>query len=186
MNLSFHHPWLALSALAFSLCQVTACEDPNKMFQGIWTTNDAYADLDAHFVGTPMLAIGHYGLEMTGLVYFRAGDGEFTSTCPCALIKGDIGGAVDFDDGRVSFTTSCLEAVDPETGAGVFSDASVSWELDLGDEPDPDERTLTGLVSRAGESVQVQFERSLRDVPSEQRMCPPEGWCDGDDCGASR
>ena len=172
-----------ITRLAIVVASVTlvGCEDPNKMFEGVWTTDTVFeSELEGHLVGTPMLAIGHYGLEMTGLVYFRASDGQFTDSCPCALIKGDIAGAVDFDDGRVSFTSACLEtAGSGDAGSVDFSQAQqVSWELTLGDEPDPDERTLTGTVSRAGQSESVVFKRSLREVPDAQRMCPPEGWCE--------
>ena len=165
--------------LAACVVLCTGCEDPNKMFEGVWTTDESFDDLEGQFVGTPMLAIGHFGLDLTGLVYFQADPGKYTQACPCALINRELGPPVDFDARQISFVTSCLEAVDPDEGTSSFSDLSLAWDLTMGDEPDPEERTLSGEVRFGGESIPVHFERIRLDVPEERKQCPPaQGWCD--------
>jgi len=166
--------------LAACVVLCAGCEDPNKMFEGVWTTTQPpHEALEGHFVGKPTLAIVHYGLDLTGLVYFQSGAGEYRQTCPCALVEQDIGDTIDFDGRQISFITSCLQTVDPDDGSANFSNLSLRWHLTMGDEPDLDERTLSGEVRLGDASEPVHFERIRRDVPDERKQCPPaQGWCD--------
>ncbi|MDP6944366.1 MAG: hypothetical protein QF464_09480 [Myxococcota bacterium] len=50
----------ALLALTMMACGCVAggCEDPNKLFEGVWeTTDDAHDALGGQFVGAPTLVI---------------------------------------------------------------------------------------------------------------------------------
>lgn len=163
------------SAICIVLVGTSGCEDPNKMFEGVWKADGSLPDL-----GEPVLAIGHFGLDLTGLVYFQPAPGKYDSTCPCALIEQDIGDTIDFDGREISFISSCLESFDPNTGTRTFSDLSFSWSLTMGEEePDPGARTLWGqVVKPESEPAQVQFTRSSLSVSDKLKQCPPEGWCD--------
>ena len=76
---------LRISWFLMMMFGVMACEDPNKMFEGVWvSTDDAYDELEGALVGAPTLALGHYGRDLTGLVYFHEalGSSSFEQGCP--------------------------------------------------------------------------------------------------------
>ena len=163
----------SVAFLAFALWSVCAagCEDPNKMFEGVWeTTFPAHDDLDGQLQGAPTLAIGHYGRDLTGLVYFHEtlGASAFTLTCPCAIISQGIGDTIDLDNRRVSFSTTCHD----QTSETV----SLDWDLTMGDESDPEDRSLTGTVQRSDggpDAVPVEFLRVSLEVEESDKQCPP-------------
>jgi len=161
----------ACMALALWSSSALGCEDPNKMFEGVWeTTLPEHDDLDGQLQGAPTLAIGHYGRDLPGLVYFHEtlGASAFTLTCPCAVINQGIGDTIDLDNRRVSFSTTCHD----QTSETV----SLDWELLMGDESDPLDRTLAGTVQRSDGAlglVPVEFVRVSLEVEESDKQCPP-------------
>ncbi len=170
---------ILLTLCTVSCVSVSACEDPNKMFEGVWrSTTEAYDDLDGAMVGAPTLAIGHYGQDLTGLVYYKAAlnASAYTETCQCALIEqSSTRQPIDFVERRINFTSLCHEytQAEPEDSEVV----SLDWTLTMGDEPELMDRTLVGTVRRSdGEKgeVTVQFKRVSLLVAEADKQCPPE------------
>jgi hypothetical protein len=157
---------VARRALAVTLTALaaTACEDPNEVFTGRWeATEVASVGL---YEGAPLLAIGHYGREVAGVVFFRSAPGgsENTDVCPCAYV----------DHQRLNLSTrEVVFRTDPCSATG---SAALDWHLAIVDDDETGERHLEGQVRWADgtpgeESVRLlQTETFVRD---EDRICEP-------------
>lgn len=147
-------PWAGLLAV---WAVTSGCQDPNRMFFGLWEAEVALPD--GWVEGRPELAIGQYGTELTGVVRYLDDNGLPTLPCRCAFLDHQ---RVDLDDRRfVAVSEQCDESL-------------WIWELSLVDDEDPP--MLEGTVTRANqadESVSVRFVLVDRFVPGERRVCVP-------------
>jgi len=138
-------------------CALVACTDASRRFSGRW---EATAALDEAWLdGRPELAIGHFGAELTGVVWYNDDYGVVPqAACPCAFIDQD---RIDLDDGSFVITT--------ERCAGpvlVWTLASV--------EDDDGEVALEGEVGPSGvQPVAIKLERTDTFVPDDVRACDP-------------
>ena len=148
------------SVLAAAFVGLMGCEDPNSMFSGRWaSTSETKGDL---LEGVPELALGHFGLEVAGIVFYRIPGGALpVSDCPCSYVEHRW---IDQDERRMEFSTSCGDV-----------STSLLWRLEIVDDADSDERHLVGKVTPADGSagsadVKLLFETAL--LAPEDRQCP--------------
>lgn len=158
--------WVLLVGLGVALA--AGCENPNEMFHGVWESTDPI--LGAPFEGAPTLALGHYGLEVTGVATFHeaVGRSQRIAACPCAFISHQ---GVDLDEGVVRFSTE-LELDTCGEGAD-----TLDWELELGTDPESGRRLLEGTVLPSDGSQppsNARFERVSLYISESDRQCPPE------------
>ncbi len=154
--------------LACGLLATTGCDNPNTMFHGTWvSTFPAYdGALVGQLEGAPVLAMGHFGQEVAGVVYFRvdAAGPLLETDCECAFLEHQ---SIDFDTRSVVFSTSCyhgeLSAPEP-----------LIWTLTLVGEGLDSERELSGTVRRLGDSHEelVQLLQQADFVLDEDKACP--------------
>lgn len=139
---------------------LATCSNASHMFSGMWTTE---ATLDAEwFAGRPMLALGHFGPEITGVVWFLDAESLPDTACPCAFVDQQ---DVDLADRRfVATTTLC----DGQT--------RLIWQLEY-DDAGADPR-LVGDVRLAADDtyppLAVSFVLDDEFVPDERRECVTE------------
>lgn len=141
---------------------IAGCSNPNEVFSGVWqpVEDGEYIVID----GVPTLALGHFGREVAGVVYFNVPGGSlFRQPCACAFV----------DHLRYNADESTLEFESVCDGQPV----AVLWNLELTDDPLTGETVLQADVRQAdGLSVTdtITF-RKVEDVVSDaQRACPPE------------
>jgi hypothetical protein len=152
-----------------AVCTVLiGCEDPNEMFHGLWESTATSSE--APYEGAPLIALGHYGLEVTGVAYFHQaiGQSKLVSDCPCAFVVHQ---GVDLDEKVVRFSTS-FEAM-PCEGDGTDLD----WELVLGTDPLTEDKVFEGSVTSSDGSLaafDVKLRRISRYISPAHRLCPPE------------
>lgn len=161
--------WLGALLLMIT---VSGCQDPNKMFEGVWVSEaEPHDALGGELMGAPVLAIGHFGRNVTGVTYFRKfAYGEYTDHCSCAFIRQRAIDVVDVKEATMAFTTTC-ENPEDETQSPV----TLLWQLALSGES-VDEQRLTGTVRRADDqmtSEDVAFDRVSTIVEETQKQCPP-------------
>ncbi len=142
------------------------------MFEGVWVSEEAPFDaLGGQLVGAPVLAVGHFGRNVTGVAYLRKfASGEYTDSCSCAYIEQRDIDVVDLERQTVAFTTTC-EDPDP---AGDPPETLV-WQLTLSGDL-VDEQLLVGTVRRADQSsahVDITLGRVSTSVEATQKQCPP-------------
>ncbi|MGM0574805.1 MAG: hypothetical protein ACQEXJ_03620 [Myxococcota bacterium] len=149
--------WLAFACAA--ALGAGACDNPNEMFTGRWEADQAH---DGVITGAPIVAMGHYGREVAGVVYFDLfPGGPPVEACPCAFIDRP---EVDLDAREVEFDTTCPGAV-PQR-----------WQLTL--EERGDDLVLVGTVRPADGSpdeVSVELVNKARFVGDEDKECPTDG-----------
>ncbi|MCC6620657.1 MAG: hypothetical protein IT385_05355 [Deltaproteobacteria bacterium] len=152
---SSSRPWCTLGVLA--ACSLVACTDASRMFTGRW---EATAPVDQAWLdGRPELAIGHFGAELTGVVFYQDDYGVVEQAdCPCAFIDQD---RLDLDREEVVFETEhCDQPI-------------LIWSLARFEDDDGD----LFLVGRVGPSgvTPVDITLSLTDtfVPEDLRECEP-------------
>lgn len=151
--------WAVWSALALPLVVLVSCQNPNRMFTGVWQAEGPIGD-ESWSLGRPELSIGHFGTELTGLVRFLDDSGLPTRPCACAFIEHQ---RLDLDTANfVALTEQC--------------DGSL-WVWNLTLTGDSDENSyLTGTVTEADGTGFVEFSARLIDrfVPDDRRECQPE------------
>lgn len=146
--------------LLVALLGLMGCEDPNSMFSGRWvSTTETGDDL---LEGVPELALGHFGLEVAGIVFYHMPGGAIlASDCPCSYVEHRW---IDQDERRLEFSTTCGDEA-----------SALLWRLEIVDDSDRDERLLVGKITPADGSagsaeVELRFETSL--LAPEDRQCP--------------
>lgn len=149
-----------LVPLAVAALLAAACVDPSTLFTGRWVSEEHH---DGVVRGTPVLALGHYGLEVAGVVYYLVKDGiTYEAPCACAFVNHR---SNDPGEGTLAFETVCDDVV-------------ASWRLALTSDPTTDETWLEGTVAPADGStdgeltVRLRLEDTL--VREEDKLCPPE------------
>lgn len=134
------------------------CQDPNKMFFGVWEAEEALPE-GGWLEGRPELAIGHYGTELTGVVRYLDANRLPTLACRCAFLE----------DQRVELDNEHFIAV-----SELCDGPLLIWELTLDDEADPPR--LVGTVTRAtqaDEPLAVSLVLLDTFVAEERRECEP-------------
>lgn len=132
------------------------CQDPNRMFTGVW---EAVAPLeDADWIeGRPELAIGHFGTELTGVVRLLDDNGLPTLDCRCAFI----------DHQRIELAPRRFIATSEACDGAVWI-----WDLTLDTEGEVPE--LEGTVTAANRPDMPLSYRARRVdtfIPDERREC---------------
>ncbi len=135
----------------------SACTDASRMFTGRW---EATAALDTTWLeGRPELVIGHFGPELTGVVFYRDAFGVVEQpACPCAFVDED---SVDLEgEDFIATTERCGEPV-------------LIWILERL-EDDEGNIFLTGSVG-PDEDNRADIDLELVDtfVPEDLRACDP-------------
>lgn len=156
-----------LIALAAVVC---ACEDPNTIFHGKWVSQLApyEAALEGELDGAPIVAMGHYGQEVAGIVYFHVDQRGplLEESCACAYIEHQ---TLDLDARKVVFSTECAEGAAPDPRVLI-------WTLALEGSGFDEDRALHGTV-RLGDGapgqVDVSLLRQSAFVLEEDKQCPP-------------
>lgn len=156
--------WRAWVA-ALALVCLAGCEDPNSVFEGHWVSNVEYSG--TYFNGRPELALGHYGQEVAGVVYFKTGQvgTGHVAGCPCGFVGRS---SLDLDARRVVFNTVCETPGDEPA-------EPLDWILEIVD--DDGVRVLDGTVqlTSTGEQVeQVTLQLTTTTVSDSLKRCPPE------------
>lgn len=127
------------------------------MFAGRWASTDVLQS--SWLSGRPELAVGHFGPEVTGVVYFANAAGVVTEPCPCAFLDHL---SVDLDAERFRVTSE------------LACDGSV-WLWDLSIETDVnDDVFLVGSVETTDgteRSLPLRLELIDRFIPEERRDC---------------
>jgi len=149
---------VARASVAVLLLSLAACQDPSRMFTGRWeamevVTSDWLPD------GLPELAIGHFGPELTGVVWYLdengllgGGDG-----CPCSFI----------DHRSVNLTTRVFTATTTHCSGDVWI-----WRMERVD--DEEELLLVGTVSdpsHTGREEVITLRLVDRFIPEERKRC---------------
>jgi hypothetical protein len=134
---------------------LSGCIDASSMFTGRWKYEGTAID-QSWLQGAPVLAIGHFGEELTGVVRFEDNVGiDIDPACPCAFLD------------HVSLSLSREEFVSTSVGC----DGTVLvWDLMLdtgGQEP-----VLEGTVTGAGESVAVRLVQTGVFIRAAEKDCP--------------
>ncbi len=139
------------------------CVDPNEMFSGRWESRlEPYSGL---LEGAPVLALGHFGLEVAGVAYFKQQqpDGAlYVEACPCSFIEHQ---DVDLEDARLAFSTSCGGPAQ-----------TLDWDLERVEEGS--EVVLQGALRAAtggGEAIGVELVLADEFLSEAERECPPPG-----------
>ncbi len=150
-------PLLLALALALSGALVGGCEDVSRMFAGRWGSTNV---LQSEWLsGRPELAVGHYGPEVTGVVYFANAAGVVVGPCRCAFLDHQ---SVDLAAERFRATTE------------LDCDGSV-WLWDLAVEVDDnDDLFLVGTVETTdgtSRSLPLRLELIDRFVPEDRKAC---------------
>ena len=146
------------------VCLVLGCENPNEAFSGRWgpsETGDASEssiDLGSGSVW-PQLHLGHYGLEVAGVVTFHPTElvTGMVPECACSLVQHR---HLNLDAQTLVFTTQC-------------GDSSVDWALAIVSSGD-DQVVLEGTVERIDASAPpqtIRLERSLESVDPFDPFC---------------
>lgn len=163
---------LVLRVLACALlCTALAlggCDNPNTMFHGTWvSTVPPYEDaLQGQLEGAPVLAMGHFGQEVAGVLYFRvdAAGPLLAAECECAFVDHQ---SIDLDARSVVFSTTCYhgELSPPEP---------LIWTLALQGGGFDADRVLSGTVRRLGDDKVEPVELLLQVdfVLDEDKTCP--------------
>jgi hypothetical protein len=159
----------------FPVLGLVGCEDPNKMFEGKWESTSQYDAFEGQLRGVPHLAIGHFGLEVTGVAFFyKALGGSAPETeCPCVFIDQQEAHRVDLANQELSFSTKC-DAIELSETASITLD----WHLRLISEDtleEVEERYLTGTVRRAdgGEAEMIKLIRTDVILEQADKECSP-------------
>ena len=143
------------------LTAIGGCSDANSMFTGRWSVEPV---LDAPWPRTkPELIIGHFGSEVTGVLWFTDEFGVRPEVgdipCPCTFIQHR---ALNLDRQELSISTS-------------FCDAEVwLWDLVLEGDPVAD-ATMTGTLTIAdenGTTMDVTLKREDTFVRDDDKACP--------------
>ena len=155
-------PWVRASLLC--VCLVLGCENPNEAFNGRWgppetgDTSGASIDLGSGLVW-PQLHLGHYGLEVAGVVTFHPSE-LVTGTapeCACSFVQHR---HLNLDAQTLVFTTQC-------------GDDSADWALAI-TRNEAEQVFLEGTVERTDGSIPsqpVRLERSLESVDPFDPFC---------------
>ena len=158
--------WVRASLLC--VCLVLGCDNPNEAFNGRWgpsetgDSSESSIDLGSGPVW-PQLHLGHYGLEVAGVVTFHPSE-LVTGTapeCACSLVQHR---HLNLDAQTLVFTTEC-------------GDDSADWALAITKNED-DQVFLEGTVERTDGSMalqEVRLERSLESVDAFDPFCEEPG-----------
>ena len=158
--MSFHR----VTAIAVVICGLgLGCSDPSDAFHGVWEPVSTPSETVV-VNGEPLLALGHYGREAAGVMYYRVpGGSRFEQLCPCAFVEHLSYNAADT---TMKFETACGDATSRHL-----------WNLELLEDPADGQRTIAATVSYAngeGGIDYVEFQRIDSEVPSRFKACPPE------------
>ena len=154
-------PWIR--AVALVVCLTCGCENPNEAFSGRWGPSETGGSQDASIdLGSgpvwPQLHLGHYGLEVAGVVTFHASDlvtGP-AQECACSFVQHR---HLNLEAQTLVFTTRCGED-------------TADWALAI--TRNEDQIFLEGTVERTDASMPVQeirLERSLESVDAFDPFC---------------
>ncbi len=153
---------IASSAAIPLVLLAVACSNPNDLFSGLWEPV-SYNATSTIIDGVPTLALGQYGREVAGVVYFKVpGGSQFRQPCACAYVDHlrYVG-----DDATLDFETRC-------EGHSV----ATLWGLELLDSPATAEVTLIARFKRAdaqSDLEEITFRRVQSFVDDAQTRCPP-------------
>ena len=159
---------LWVRALALLVCVAWGCENPNEAFNGRWgppeTGDAAESSIDLGLGPMwPELHLGHYGLEVAGVVTFHTSN-LVTGTvpeCECSFVQHQ---HLNLDAGSLVFTTHC-------------GSATADWALAIIRNED-DQVFLEGTVERTDGTISIQeirLERSLVFVDPFDPFCEEPG-----------
>jgi hypothetical protein len=145
---------LWVRVLALLVCLVCGCENPNEAFNGRWgppeigDEEESSIDLGLGEMW-PQLHLGHYGLEVAGVVTFHTSNlvtGK-VSECTCSFVQHH---HLNLDAGSLVFTTNC-------------GSATADWALEITRNED-DQVFLEGEVVRTDDPLDIQEIRLERSV----------------------
>lgn len=151
------------AAVGLAVCGLAlGCSDPSDQFHGVWEATSLPADTVV-VNGEPLMALGHYGREVSGIVYYRIpGGSRFDPACPCSYVEHL---SYNADDSRMKFETGCEDA------------SRRLWSLELMQDATDGQPVIAATVRYAdgqGSSDYMEFQRVDREVPTRQKACPPE------------
>ena len=159
---------LIAASLTLGVCFGAGCQDPSTLFTGVWTA-EAF-DSEGLLPGVPRLAIGHYGPEATGVVYFHpaVGASERVALCPCAFLDAR---SANPDTGVLQLTTQ----VDPALCGAWSGPVALDWTFKLGSDPESGDVLLLAELRASdgsGAVSTVTLVRETTGVAQALRECP--------------
>lgn len=149
-----------LARTMFAVASLSSCSNASHMFSGMWRVEAA---LDSDWLaGRPLLALGHFGPEITGITWFLDAESLPDTDCLCAYVDQQ---DVDLDERRFVATTTLCDGT-----------TRLIWQLaydDAGADP-----RLVGDVRIAADDTHaplaVSFVLDDEFVPDERRECSVE------------
>lgn len=133
------------------------CLDRSTMFEGLWISVD---DVELGWIdGQVELAIGHFGAELTGVVYFLESDGiQPDSDCGCRFIDNK---STNLD--AQTFVATITDCDGEILGLMLALDDSTGDETQL-------TGTLLDTVTQT--SVDVTFVQQDEFITDARKVCP--------------
>lgn len=139
---------------------LSGCDNLNERFTGLWLIADENEAAPPWLSEGVILALGHYGPDLTGVVHFRDLNGLRLSTCACTFFESS---RVDASSGRLSGYSK-----------GCNPDETVIWQLSIEDEEEPAYlQASVSLASSPQARTTFRLIRSQEFVATEWRACTP-------------
>ena len=152
------------TALVLASCVLgLGCSDPRDAFHGVWEPASPLVESDV-VAGEPVVALGHYGREVAGVVYYRVtGGSRFRQPCPCSFVDHL---SYDSEAAKMKFETAC----DTQSQRHL-------WSLELVEDPTDGQPIIAASVNRAdgqGPTDYLELRRVDTDIPARYKACPPD------------